>query len=122
MLPLILAIAALVLVFLLEYARGKIEFEVPGFKFKGAAGPLVLWVFVYLAIASSVALLWDNTISSNDVVDKMFKERLKTAILKERYERCQMEKEFQNHSPGEIKKLCAEELGNMVEEEGEDES
>lgn len=55
------AIAALALVLLLEYARGPIEFEGLGFKFKGASGPVVLWVFCYLAIAATIKLLWNET-------------------------------------------------------------
>jgi len=55
------AIGALGLVLLLEYARGPIEFEGLGFKFKGASGPVVLWVFCYLAIAATIKLLWNDT-------------------------------------------------------------
>jgi len=108
------AIAALVLVFLLEYARGAIEFEVPGVKFKGASGPLVLWVFVYLAIVSSISLLWDD-VTSYKVIDTMFEEKLKTSILKEQYERCQLEKSIQHINMKETQKLCAAELINKSE-------
>lgn len=99
------AIAALVLVFLLEYARGPVEFEVPGFKFKGAAGPLVMFVIVYLAIASSIAFLWDSTMSSH-VVDSMSKERLETAVLEEKYKRCELQAEREGHDLSTIPKLC----------------
>lgn len=112
-------IGALALVVLLEYARGPIEFEIPGFKFKGAAGPLVLWVFVYLAITTSVVVLWDSKMSSN-MIDHLFKERIKTAILEERYERCQMEKDYQNYSQTNIDLLCANEIRTWLENESED--
>ena len=54
------AISAFCLVALLEISRGPIEFEVMVFKFKGASGPVVLWVFCFLAIIFAVNLLWDN--------------------------------------------------------------
>ncbi|MFT3827976.1 MAG: hypothetical protein QM731_28925 [Chitinophagaceae bacterium] len=52
------AIAALFLVLVLEYVSGKIEFEIVGLKFKGAAGQIVFWVFCFLAIVMSIKLLW----------------------------------------------------------------
>jgi hypothetical protein len=52
------AIAALCLVLFLESASGPIEFEGLGFKFKGASGPIVLWVFCFLAITAAIRLLW----------------------------------------------------------------
>jgi len=51
--------AALILVIILRAAAGPIEFEAPfGFKFKGASGPLVLWVLCFLAIAAALWRLW----------------------------------------------------------------
>ena len=55
------AITAFCLVALLEIARGPIEFEALGFKFKGASGPVILWVFCFLAMVFGVWLLWDKT-------------------------------------------------------------
>jgi hypothetical protein len=52
------ASAALFIVMLLEQTHGPIEFEAAGFKFRGASGPVVLWVFCYLAIVTSIKLLW----------------------------------------------------------------
>ena len=52
------AIAALCIVVFLESASGPIEFEGLGFRFKGASGPIVLWVFCFLAIAAAIKLLW----------------------------------------------------------------
>lgn len=51
------ALAALCVVFL-ESTTGRIEFEGLGFKFKGASGPIVLWVVCFLAIAAAIKLLW----------------------------------------------------------------
>jgi hypothetical protein len=55
------AITAFCLVALLEIARGPVEFEAMGFKFKGASGPVVLWVFCFLAMIFGVWLLWEKT-------------------------------------------------------------
>ena len=54
------AITAFCLVALLEIARGPIELEAMGFKFKGASGPVILWVFCFLAMIFGVWLLWDK--------------------------------------------------------------
>lgn len=43
-------IVAFAIVLTLSYATGDIEFEAPGFKFKGASGPILLWVVCFLAI------------------------------------------------------------------------
>ncbi len=52
------AIAAFALVLVLETKSGRIEFEGFGFKFCGASGEVILWVICYLAIVSSIKLLW----------------------------------------------------------------
>ncbi|MCW5204046.1 hypothetical protein VU12_14045, partial [Desulfobulbus sp. US4] len=51
-------ITSLCLILLLRYSAGPIEFEGLGFKFKGASGPIVLWIFCYLVMVSSIKLLW----------------------------------------------------------------
>ena len=48
------------LVLVLEANSGKIEFEALGFKFRGAAAPIVMWILVFLAIVSGIAILWNN--------------------------------------------------------------
>ena len=52
------ALASLCIVIFLESTTGPIEFEGFGFKFKGASGPIILWVICFLAIASAIKLLW----------------------------------------------------------------
>jgi hypothetical protein len=42
----------------LRETTGKLEFEALGFKFRGASGPVVLWVLCYFAITLSIKLLW----------------------------------------------------------------
>jgi hypothetical protein len=51
--------AALGLVLLLESrSEQPIEFSGLGFQFKGASGPIVLWIMCYLAMALCIKLLW----------------------------------------------------------------
>ena len=52
------AITAFCVVSLLRVANGPIEFEALGFKFRGASGPVVLWVFCFLAVTCSLFFLW----------------------------------------------------------------
>jgi hypothetical protein len=53
------ALTSLMIVLLLEQSSGKtIEFSGLGFSFKGASGQIVLWIFCYLVIISSIKLLW----------------------------------------------------------------
>lgn len=52
------ALAALLLVTLLEIRSGEISLKGLGFEFKGAAGPIVMWIFSFLAIAGAIHLLW----------------------------------------------------------------
>lgn len=52
------ALIALFVVLLLQFSTGPIRFEVPGFAFEGAAGPIVLWVMCFLAVMTAIKLLW----------------------------------------------------------------
>ncbi|MFD8075840.1 hypothetical protein ACFV3E_24685 [Streptomyces sp. NPDC059718] len=57
-LPLI-ALLAFILVVLLEARFDKIEMEFFGVvRFKGASGPIILWGFCFLLMATAVKLLW----------------------------------------------------------------
>lgn len=48
------------LICVLEVVSGeKVEFEAFSVKFSGASGPVVLWVFAFLAITFATYLLWD---------------------------------------------------------------
>lgn len=44
---------AFFVVITLEVSAGKIEFSGLGFSFKGASGPIVLWIAVFVAIEAS---------------------------------------------------------------------
>jgi hypothetical protein len=37
---------------------GPIQLEAAGIKFKGASGPIILWVFCFVTLALCVKLLW----------------------------------------------------------------
>jgi len=52
------AIASLCVVLFLEGAAGPIEFEGLGFRFKGAAGPLVFWVMCFLSMTLAIKVCW----------------------------------------------------------------
>jgi len=54
-----LAITAFCIVALLQIvAREPVEFEGFGLKFKGAAGPVFLWMFCFMALVAAVKVLW----------------------------------------------------------------
>lgn len=46
------------LVITLEATRGPIEVEIVGVKIKGAGGPLLFWVIVFVAVTSAVKSFW----------------------------------------------------------------
>jgi Mn2+/Fe2+ NRAMP family transporter len=52
------AVVAFILVVFLRQTDGPIEFEGLGFKFKGAAGQVAMWVICFLAIAGAIHLCW----------------------------------------------------------------
>jgi len=52
------ALSAFCVVWVLEATSGRIEFEVGGLKFRGASGPVVLWVLAFLAFVFAIYLLW----------------------------------------------------------------
>lgn len=51
------AAGALVVVALFRTAEGRIKFEVIGFKFEGASGPIIMWVLCFLAITAAIKTL-----------------------------------------------------------------
>jgi hypothetical protein len=52
------AVMAMCVVILLRFGTGPIKFEGLGFKFRGAAGEVVFWIFCFLAIIAALRLLW----------------------------------------------------------------
>ena len=55
------AVTAFCLVAILEVSRGPIEFEALGFKFRGASGPVILWILCFLVMIFGVWFLWDKS-------------------------------------------------------------
>jgi hypothetical protein len=58
------AAAAFAIVGVFRTTEGQIKFEIPGFKFEGAAGPIMMWIMCFLAIAAAIRLTWPLTLSS----------------------------------------------------------
>ena len=54
----IAALVSFVIVSSFETIRGDIQFELAGIKFKGASGPIIMWVLVYASIVVSFSLTW----------------------------------------------------------------
>jgi len=52
------ALAALFIVLVLRTVAGPIELKIPGFEFRGASGPIVMWILCFLAIALAISWLW----------------------------------------------------------------
>lgn len=52
------AAVAFILVVFLRQTEGPIEFEGLGFKFKGAAGQVIMWAVCFWAIAGAIKMLW----------------------------------------------------------------
>lgn len=52
------ALAALLLVTLLEMNAGRVEVKALGFELKGAGGPILMWVICFLAITAAIKTLW----------------------------------------------------------------
>jgi len=56
------AVTAFCIVSLLKVTSGPIEFEAfKTFTFRGASGPIVLWIFCFLAVVTAFRLLWPLT-------------------------------------------------------------
>jgi hypothetical protein len=52
------AALALLLVRFLRHTSGPAVFQGFGFKLEGAGGPIMMWIFCFLAIAAAIRLLW----------------------------------------------------------------
>ena len=52
------AAVSFIIVVFLRQTEGPIEFEGLGFKFKGAAGQVAMWVICFLAFVVAIKLIW----------------------------------------------------------------
>ena len=50
--------AAFIVVLVLRTSFGAIDFKVLGVEFKGASGPIIMWVLCFLVEVSAIRLLW----------------------------------------------------------------
>jgi hypothetical protein len=63
------ALLSLLIVLVLKAAAGPLRFKVPGFEFKGASGPVILWVVCFLAMSWAIHFLWDLKSASGSLAD-----------------------------------------------------
>jgi hypothetical protein len=56
--PPMAAMTALTIVTFLRVTSESLEFKAFGFEFKGASGPVVLWVLSFLACVARITALW----------------------------------------------------------------
>jgi hypothetical protein len=68
------AFASLILVLILRTVSGKIELKIIGMEFKGASGPIIMWVICFLAMTLALAKTWDLTYKNKqfDSVEERF--------------------------------------------------
>jgi hypothetical protein len=52
------AVAAFIVVAVFRQSENPIEFEALGFKLKGAAGEIVLWIACFMSLVIEIRLLW----------------------------------------------------------------
>jgi hypothetical protein len=57
------AVTAFCIVSLLKVTSGPIEFEAFAFKFRGASGPIILWVLCFLSVAMAFHVLWPDEVA-----------------------------------------------------------
>jgi hypothetical protein len=55
------AVASLVLVLILRTVAGNIELKVFGIEFRGASGPIIMWILCFLSIVLAITKTWDLT-------------------------------------------------------------
>ena len=51
-------LAALFITLVLRMSHGPLEFGVGGLRFKGGAAPIVFWVLCFMAMTTSIKMLW----------------------------------------------------------------
>jgi len=59
------AVASLILVLVLRTVAGKTEFKFLGFEFKGASGPIIMWILCFLAAALAITQTWNLTFTGS---------------------------------------------------------
>ncbi len=57
-------LCALLIVLLLRTTEGPIQFEAFGLKFRGASGPIIMWILCFGALVFGLRWLWPNAAGS----------------------------------------------------------
>ena len=60
------AFFAYFMVITLESGRGPIEVDFSGLKFKGAAGPLIFWLLIFLSVQLGFKLFWVGVLAPTE--------------------------------------------------------
>ena len=55
------AMVSLALVLLLRTVSGNIQFKALGFEFKGASGPIIMWILCFLSLVLAIVKTWPLT-------------------------------------------------------------
>ena len=58
-------LGALFIVLLLRNVAGEIQFKAFGFEFKGASGPIIMWILCFWALTLAMIKTWDLATGSN---------------------------------------------------------
>jgi hypothetical protein len=52
------ALTSMFVVIVLRTVAGPIELKIPGFEFRGASGPIVMWIACFLAMTFAISWIW----------------------------------------------------------------
>jgi hypothetical protein len=63
------AMGALILVLILRTVAGNIELKILGLEFKGASGPIIMWILCFLAMTLAINKTWDLKYEPPKTVD-----------------------------------------------------
>jgi hypothetical protein len=59
-------LGALFIVLLLRNVAGAVQFRVLTLEFKGASGPIIMWILCFLSLTLAMVKTWDLTISNSN--------------------------------------------------------
>ncbi len=73
--PIGLASALCIVIMFDVIQKEEIKISAFGVKFEGAAGPIILWIFCFLAIATAIRMLWvKNGLEKSTIREKLHEE------------------------------------------------
>jgi len=62
---------AFAVVSVFQTTAGEIQFTALGFTFKGAAGPILMWVLCFLSVVTGLRILWPPRLSARTKADRV---------------------------------------------------